>query len=30
MSRKGIHRGFSRRRKMGSKKRKAMKDNRTK
>jgi len=30
MSRKGIHRGFSRRRKMGSKKRKAMKANKTK
>lgn len=30
MSRKGIHRGFSRRRKIGSKKRKAMKVNRTK
>jgi hypothetical protein len=29
MSRKGTHRKFSRRRKMGSKKRKAMKVNRT-
>ena len=30
MSRKGTHRKFSRRRKLGSKKRKAMKVNRTK